>query len=442
MKFEQEIIFEKYVNTILNEGGAAGHMMHPFDLPRVITSTDLLNTFNDIVKKLKKGTSTIKLDGVNISIKVVDKPLTETIPKQFALDRGSQKEIDVNGITTKDLSTRFPSDPVRGEHGMVSKGKTILTIMNKAMMSIKTELQTLDLWDNPTKFINSEYISGKENVVDYGGKKFIAFHGINQFYKKVDRQGVTTRPGLDPTKTVDKESGKIVFDKSVSRKVKYNYNALEELRIKVKPYAEEFGFDIVTGIYVKKLGEPNFSKTLLLPFTVKFSKDETVTKPLKEWISKGIKLPKNKKISIINGRSIGAISKENYTNVLDSQIPLNELYQESDIPEAVAGALTYHLTKELGNEILNNFTTDNYGHASEHEGIVLTDPEYGQDMHGNSNSVKITGEFILSGMSGAFSKIPTKLSTPSPDEEDQSAPEVNHGGGKMNFSTYFNNPPK
>ena len=44
MKFEQEIIFEKYTNRVLvNEGGAAGHMLHPFDLPDVTSGHTLID---------------------------------------------------------------------------------------------------------------------------------------------------------------------------------------------------------------------------------------------------------------------------------------------------------------------------------------------------------------------------------------------------------------
>jgi len=70
MKFEQELIFEKYM-SVLNEGGAAGHMKHPFDLPYVNTFNDLVDVFYDAVDKLDKGQSTVKLDGVNLSIKLV-----------------------------------------------------------------------------------------------------------------------------------------------------------------------------------------------------------------------------------------------------------------------------------------------------------------------------------------------------------------------------------
>ena len=134
MKFEEELIFEKYM-SVLNEGGAAGHMKHPFDLPYVNTFGDLVNVFYDAVDKLNKGQSTVKLDGVNLSIKLVPDEKNKTFKRQFALDRGSQKIEDVQGITIDTLNNRFPEG-----HGMREKGKTILSIMNSALPEIVDEL--------------------------------------------------------------------------------------------------------------------------------------------------------------------------------------------------------------------------------------------------------------------------------------------------------------
>lgn len=53
------------------EGGAAGHMKHPFDLPKINTGSDLVNFFEDLVKTLHKDEKTfIKIDGVNSSIRL------------------------------------------------------------------------------------------------------------------------------------------------------------------------------------------------------------------------------------------------------------------------------------------------------------------------------------------------------------------------------------
>jgi len=421
MKFEEELIFEKYM-SVLNEGGAAGHMKHPFDLPNVNTFSDLVNVFYDAVDKLNKGQSTVKLDGVNLSIKLVPDEKNKTFKRQFALDRGSQKIEDVQGITIDTLNNRFPEG-----HGMREKGKTILSIMNSALPEIVDELKDLGMWNDPTKFINTEYIEGQENVVNYGDAKILAFHGINQFVQKVDRKGVQTRPGLKPKPEV----------KETSRAINYDKGALDSLREKVKPVAKNFGFDVITGIYVTKKGVPNLQNALMTPFRVNFDGNEVKEQPLQKWISKIKNIPAlSDRVRLKDGKMRGAISKDVYLSVLNGEQPLSDIFEEKDIPNAVAGALTYHITRILGNEILRNYTTDKYGDTSEHEGIVITDVDYGKDEFGNPNSIKITGEFIVSGMGGKFAT----NRTPASDEEDQSAPAVNYGGGKMDFSSYFTNP--
>jgi len=429
---DQSLIFEKYLRVV-NEGGAAGHMMHPFDLPKVTTLSDLVQTFEDADEKLEEGQSTIKLDGVNLSLKVIG----EDDNKQFALDRGSQKEIDVRGITVNDLSSRFPANPQTGEvHGMVRKGGTILKIMNESIPNIKEELKDLNLWNDPSRFLNTEYIEGTENVINYGENKIIAFHGINQFYEKTDRQGNITRPSKLKPNIFKDDKGKLTKDKSVSRTVDYDHDALDSLREKVKPIAKKYGFDVETGIYATKKGVPNFDNVLNQNFSIKLG-DNTLSMKLKDYIKNYNHIPKLNRITNKQGKSIGAVSKENYINILNSdKVPLNQIYDERDFDTAIAGALTYHITKELGNELLKNYTTERYGDADSHEGIVISHIDYGKDGLGNPNSIKITGEFILSGMGGALASNRSIKK----DEDDQSAPAANMGNGNMDFSSYFTNP--
>jgi hypothetical protein len=427
MKLEEQLIFEKYM-SVVNEGGAAGHMKHPFDLPDVNSFDDLVNVFYGAIEKLDKGTSSVKLDGVNLSLKVVPDENNKTFKRQFALDRGSQKEIDVQGITVATLTDRFPEG-----HGMLEKGKTILSIMNNSMPEIVNDLKKLGMWNDSTKFINTEYIEGKENVIDYnllkkdGNAKIIAFHGINQFVEKTNRKGERTRPGLKPRPNI----------KETSRSINYDSEALQSLREKVKPVAEEYGFDVITNIYAQKKGVPNLENALSSTFTVLKNGGEPETKPIKQWIKELPVLPDlSEKLSMKDGKKRGAVSKDVYMSVLNAQTPLSDLFEEEDIETAIAGALTYHVTRVLGNEILRNYTTDNYGDTDKHEGIVITDVEYGKDDFGNPNSIKITGDFIVDGMGGTFAT----NRAPASDEEDQSAPAVNYGGGKMDFSSYFSNP--
>jgi transcription elongation factor Elf1 len=98
-------------NNIISEGGSGGHMLHPFSLPQVKTGKDLIEFFETaaafVSKKSTKikasESSSIKFDGVNASIKLIDGPGG----KEFALDRGSLKPLDIEGVTAEKLPSRF-----------------------------------------------------------------------------------------------------------------------------------------------------------------------------------------------------------------------------------------------------------------------------------------------------------------------------------------------
>ena len=52
-------------------GGAAGHMSHPFDLPTVGNGSDLFKFFQDAAELLMTGPGSVKIDGVNVSFKLM-----------------------------------------------------------------------------------------------------------------------------------------------------------------------------------------------------------------------------------------------------------------------------------------------------------------------------------------------------------------------------------
>ena len=156
-------------------GGAAGHMNHPFDLGWVDTGSDLIDFFEKAKAFVeKKGAGAVKIDGVNVSFKVVETPNGH----EFAVDRGSLKPIDIEGITMARVDDRFPEG-----HGMRPAIRTLLTILNTALPTIKSELVELDMWGNPAIFLNTEYVAGTTNVTKYD-ENFLAIHGLNQFYHK------------------------------------------------------------------------------------------------------------------------------------------------------------------------------------------------------------------------------------------------------------------
>ena len=173
---------------LLTEGGAGGHMRHPFDLDDVKTGKDLYRKFEQIGNEIKAGNRPdTKIDGVNTSIKIIDGPEG----KEYAMDRGSSKAIDVEGITVDRLPERFSPG-----HGMITAGENVLGIFNDALKDAEPELKELGVLDDPTKFFNMEYVKGTTNVLAYD-HDFLKIHGINQFYEKKDRKGGQVRPRLE-----------------------------------------------------------------------------------------------------------------------------------------------------------------------------------------------------------------------------------------------------
>ena len=393
-------------------GGAAGHMKHPFEVPGVDTGPQMLQFIEKTRDYLLAGgLADTKIDGTNVSFKLVD---TEDGGKEFAVDRGSSQPSDVLGITARNVRNKF------GEgHGMIRAIEVLLEIFNEALPSLEPELKALGVWDDPTKIFNTEYVEkveGREatNVVAYD-HNFFKIHGINQFFAKPAqpwriRKGIgMDRPGLKE-RPVDKETGKVFDGPSIG--VDYDKGAMESLKEKLSPIAAEKDFIVYTLIpVIKKSGveSVDFADSLNRQISITTSRGNIETKSLKEWLN-GVINPWQQYVNLVNGRSIPARGKEVYKAILgaragteeldiEAQVPLSEMFGEDEEAKKLAldGAVIWHVTRLLGNDIIDAFTTEDMGDMDRHEGIVAKMPEYKFD-------VKITGEFILGGEASTFRK--------------------------------------
>ncbi len=365
-------------------GGAAGHMAHPFDLGDVRTGNDLIDFFNKAKEHLSDaGAGAVKIDGVNVSFKVVE----IDGQREFAVDRGSLKEIDISGITMSRVDQRFPEG-----HGMRPAIKTLLTILNKALPAIKPQLQELGMWDNPSMFLNTEYVTGTTNVTDYD-ENFLAIHGLNQFYEKVAKSGASkgnVRPGAERPDGV----------KAPSREVTYDPDIMETLIEKLNPIANELGFKVYGSVPTSRAEETDidFSSTLSEPLTIKISDDREITKSLGDWLSSA-QNPDYDSLKVRVGDKMVTrhpLHKELYKALAVDGVPVVSLVDQADAERAINGALFMHATRMLGNDVLRGLTSP-MGDLMSHEGVVLRDEEkFGP------NPVKITGEFILGNLGGGF----------------------------------------
>jgi len=355
-------------SQFLLEGGVSGHMAHPFDLPNANTGKDLINVFNKIVNSLSKKPSVVKIDGVNASIRLITDAEGK---KEFAMDRGSNKKEDVEGVTIDKLGTRFPAG-----HGMLETGKVVLQIFNTALPNIQKELKSLKMWDNDKILFNMEFVKGSTNVIGYTNN-FLAIHGLNEIISvKSPVKGSVSR---------------------ASREIPYDRKALQSLIQKVDPIAKKYGFDVEHEFVVKLGSKVNFSDVLNKPFTVNYDTRNIVTEPLNAWLLKA-KNPRAEKIKLASGKTISAMSLENYKNV-SSGVPMHQYIGDNKdaIEKAISGAVFYYATIVMGDKI-KNAATSTLGNVNTQEGIVIRDPSI------SSNPIKITGNFILGKEQGKFAQ--------------------------------------
>jgi hypothetical protein len=345
--------------NLLVEGGTGGHMAHPFDLPTVNTGNDLVKTFIYAVKSLQKNPASVKIDGVNASVRLVDLGGK----KQFVMDRGSNKPLDVKGITKADLEDRFAPG-----HGMVKIGGEVLDIFNESLPRIQSELSKLGLLDNPNILLNIEYVSGKTNVQDYG-KNFLAIHGL------LEIQQVTEK-------------------RRAAKEISYDKKALESMIKKMAPVAKEYDFEIYGSIPATIDKEPNFSSELSKSYTVFYTKNKKETKSLKDWL-KTTKMPKDVKITLKDGKKVDALSKQVFVAIKNGT-PLDQLVADkNEYKSAIDGFVTYLATMQLGDSVLKAMESP-LGAVDQQEGVVIRDKSI------YDKPFKITGSFILRGLGTSF----------------------------------------
>lgn len=152
------------------EGGASGHMSHLFEDPD-LTFKDL----KDIFTKLFKGKITVseKTDGQNLTVTCKDGELLAARNKATLKDP----------MTIDELAAKFDG---RGEikNAFVNSMKDL----QKAVKKLSPEQQS-EIFKDGKAFMAFEIIyPPTKNVVDYGNRCLIQFHGVNVYddnWKKV-----------------------------------------------------------------------------------------------------------------------------------------------------------------------------------------------------------------------------------------------------------------
>ena len=356
--FPKTVAGLKLYESLLMEGGAGGHMSHPFDIPSVQTGKDLMKVFLQSVKFLEKGPASVKIDGVNASIRLI----TLDGKKQFVMDRGSNKPLDVKGITKAELGDRFGAG-----HGMIKIGGTVLDIFNDAIPDTQSELKKLGLWDNPNILFNIEYVAGSTNVLSYN-KNFLAIHGLLEIEQ------------VTPKRRATKEAT-------------YNKKALQDLLNKLAPTAAEYGYEVLGSVPTTLDQQPDFNSVLNKKYTI-IVNGEKQTKSLSGWLN-AARNPIGINIKTKAGKTIAALSKEVLVQLSKGTDVADFISDPKDYQTAIDGYVFYLATMELGQAVLDSLNSP-LGPVKEHEGIVIRDAKI------YNKPFKITGRFIVQGLESQF----------------------------------------
>ena len=217
-----------YIPALILEGGAAGHMMHPFD--------DNSLTFGDF-KKIVDGAlqgkldfeeqPTEKTDGQNLFVTIKDGKA------HFARNKGQMiSPIDLRGITN--MFSDHPSGGVRDT----------FTLAAQDLASALEKLKDQSVFNDGKSFINLELIySSNANVINYD-RDVIQFHGVSHtdgegniinvdgsLAPKIVKQLESIKAHIQNTFTIiPPQILKIAKDVNFDDRVNYYYKKIEALK--------------------------------------------------------------------------------------------------------------------------------------------------------------------------------------------------------------------
>jgi hypothetical protein len=393
-------------------------MWHPFDCPDVNSGSDLIEFFRKSTQSLKENGCAVKIDGVNLSFRLIQNP-SFSPPYEFAVDRSSMKKLDIEGVTAANASERWHPG-----HGMIEATNILLTIFNNALPEIMPELEQLELTSpyNPETgtgghfglYLNTEFVRNEINVKEYPFD-FIAIHGVNKFVPK----GPKSRHGVP-----------VAADQKI----------LDTIRDKVEKFANEQDFKIFTKIpaAVKReiALEDALNKQLLVLYSSEMRDEEEPgeagigegnQQSIKQWLDGVSESPLGKKVIISDlmmakfprmGRIQEAMAKNIYI-AIGNKVPVNEIISKKkqdprtkqwvdraeeeishDVEAVVDSAVVWHATRVMGNAVLDAMESEDFGPLNEQEGCVVDDPNIC-----GGTPFKITGNFILDGVDGPFGEL-------------------------------------
>lgn len=345
-------LYDFICESMIFEGGAAGHMLHPFELPFINNGDDLVKWFESLLDKLSNGTtqSHVKLDGVNCAIRLRD--------DEFVLDRLTKDELDIKGMNVNDIQTRFGGHEYKYDIYTIK----MLNAFNSCFNKIKGNVKKLGLDRNPNLMLNLEYIPQDKGIIDTE-KNIIAIHGLLEI------------------ETNEKGSRK-------THEVKSDAEVLEKIALAMTKELTDIEVITQESAYIDK--DIKLYNIINQDFTVNFSEINSETKSFKQWLNE-YKLTERKNCSIktVPGKRVTTQSLQVLRYIVNGGA-LDEMFFEKDYDKVLQNFFLYYTTLLLGQEVLNGMNS-RIGRLEKQEGVVIRDFELNQ----TDAPVKLTGTFVL-----------------------------------------------
>ena len=187
-----DLFVDSFEEGIILEGGAYGHMAHPF-VDYALTFGDL----RDIIEmglqgKLdKEESATEKLDGQNIMVSIIDGEA------KAARNKGDLKR---GGMSLDDVKNKFKHHIPTVRNAFVYSMKDLKSALEK--FSAKDQEA---LFNNGKNWANIEIIyPDTKNVIDYDGGAQIIFHGILKYDDKWSPRGEVRSGGAKLSTIINK----------------------------------------------------------------------------------------------------------------------------------------------------------------------------------------------------------------------------------------------
>ena len=233
--FIDEYFGESINEGLILEGGAAGHLAHPFE--------DEALRFSDMKEMIKRGLIggldkeapvSEKLDGQNIAFTVKDGNI------RFGRNKGHVKNSGENALDVQGIAKQFA-----GRGGIEKAFTGAAEDLYAAVSKLKPE-QVKQMFGNGSKFMSLEIIlPDTTNVIPYG-KSVLVMHGTIEYDKEGNKVGRSTedaqsfanavqKVGADKQKTFGIEGPKTIAfsdadEKEYAQKVKQYSDTLSTVQ--------------------------------------------------------------------------------------------------------------------------------------------------------------------------------------------------------------------